>query len=670
MPELAHVLFLDIVACSQLPSDEQRRIAGRLQQLVRGSGEYQRAQEKAQVISLPTGDGMALVFFNKLDSAVLCAVEITRAIQAESLCQVRMGVNTGPVFVIEDINHKRNVSGAGINVAERVMSCGADGHILLSEHAAAPLGHLSAWRDKIQSIGDCKAKDGWIRVWNLVDGPIGNRSIPRKSRRYAQRRRMLIGAGVAALVLAVAGAVAGAFWLGQGAKTSQPVQDWRSIAVLPFIDLSPEKNQEYFSQGLAEELLSALAKIPRLRVTGPISSFQFKGKGEDSSTIGKKLGVATILEGSVRRQGGRARISVRLIRAEGGYQLWSETYDREMNDILAVEEDIAKAVTGTLKIKLLDSSGPSRAPKKRSERAYTAFLEGNYFRERGENAKAYTSLQVALKTDPTYPEAWAALGEVRQTQAGNGEVPMDEGYREARQAAEHALALDPTLELAHDVLGEIKMFRRDWAGADANFKQALELAPGDAGILRAAGSLAQYLGRLGAAESMYRKSIEIEPLYPNSYKNLALILYYQGRQEEARSAANKALDLLPQISFAHALLSQIDLAEGRWSEAADEAGKEKHSAFRMSRLSMAHHALGLRKQSDADLAGLKPDAAYQIAQAYAFRDEVDHALKWLETAYAVGDPGLNDMKPDPLLKGLRSDKRFQSLLVKMGLPAQ
>jgi len=371
-PVLAHVLFMDIIGCSKLPSDEQKRIVGRLQELVRASPEFQRSLASDQLISLPTGDGMALAFFNKLDAAVLCAIEITKSIQAESLCKIRMGVHTGPVFVMEDINHKRNISGAGINRAERVMSSGEDGHILLSDNVAESLRHLGDWPEKIREVGECQVKDGWIRVWNLVDGPIGNPVLPRKSRRYVRRRQRMVAAGVATIALVVAASMVGAFWLGRIGKWSLPVQDKASIAVMPFDDMSPEKNQGYFSDGLAEELLNGLAKIPGLRVAGRTSSFQFKGKNEDCRVIGEKLNVATILEGSVRKQNDRAKITVQLIKAADGFDLWSETFDRKLDDIFAVQEGIARAVTGALKIALL---GDEKAPlyaKRTNIEAYNA----------------------------------------------------------------------------------------------------------------------------------------------------------------------------------------------------------------------------------------------------------------------------------------------------------
>ena len=669
-PELAHVLFLDIVGCSKLPSDEQQIIIGRLQELVRASGEYQRAQQKEQVISLPTGDGMALVFFNKLDAAVLCAVEITRSIQSESLCQIRMGVHSGPVFVMEDINHKRNVSGAGINLAERVMSCGAAGHILLSEQAAESLRHLSAWRDKIQDLGECQVKDGWLRVWNLVDGPVGNPAIPQKSRRYALRRRRAIGAGVAALALVVTGSLAGAFWLGRGGK-SAPANQEQSIAVLPFLDLSAEKNQEYFSEGLAEELLDALTKIPQLRVACRSSSFRFKGN-EEPRTIGQKLNVATILEGSVRKQGNRVKISVQLIKALDGFHIWSQTYNRELNDIFAAQEEIAKSVALALKVTFLAKPGGQTA----NAEAFNAHLQGRYFYVRRGEAnlrKAAGFFEQAVQLDPSYAKARLGLGWVRFSQASSGYIPEKEGFENARDAANQALALDPNGGEAHTLLGEIKReYDWNWTGADKEYKQALELEPGSATVIRGAANMAKTLGRLDEAIRLNIRAIQIDPLSPNGYHNAGIALYNAGRYDEAAARLNAELALAPENEFVHGMLCEVYLAQSRPREALAEAQKEKYLPIRLQGLAMAYHALGRKADADTNVAELlskfQKDAPYLMAEVYAFRGEEDRAFEWLERAYQAHDSGLNELKGDPLLKSLERDSRYAPFLEKMGLP--
>ena len=673
-PLLAHVLFMDIVGFSKLPSDEQKRVVHRLQELVRASEEFQHARESDQVISLPTGDGMALAFFNKLDAAVVCAIEISKSIQIESLCSIRMGVHTGPVFVMEDINHKRNISGAGINRAERVMSCGDTGHILVSDQAAESLRHLSDWESKIREIGECQVKDGWIRVWNLVDGSIGNAARPRKSRRYARRRKRALTAGVMVLALSALAAVAGAFWIGR-TKNIFDFGRTKSIAVMPFDDLSPEKNQEYFSDGLAEELLNALAKIPGLRVSGKTSSFQFKGKNEDCRVIGEKLHVGTLLEGSVRKSQNQARVTVRLIQTDDGSDIWSESFDRQMTDIFAVEEDIAKSVTGALRVRLL---GGRAAPliKATNADAYNAYLQGRYLlaRRNKENLdKAGDYFNQALQFDSNYAPAWVGLAGVRNLQAGLAYVPVEQGYRQARESVQKAMSIDPNLGDAYTVFGTIQVFHDwDWAGADASYKRALALEPGDARTIRGAGLLAAHLGRLDQGINLFRKAIDQDPLNSNAYHDFGTILHYAGRQKEATAALSKALELAPEMVNAHGLLVRVYLAESRPQDALAEAEKEKHPVFRLLGLALAYQALGRKKEADSTLEELiakyQADAPYQVAQVYAFRQEADKALEWLERAYAVRDSGLPEMKVDPLLKNLKNDPRYKSLQQKMQLP--
>ena len=668
---------MDIVGCSKLPSDEQKRIVKRLQELVRQSDQFKHSRAHNELISLPTGDGMALAFFNKLDAAVQCAIEISKSILAESLCKIRMGVHTGPVFMMEDINHTRNISGVGVNRAERVMSCGDAGHILLSENVAESLRHLSTWQHKIYPVGECRVKDGWVRVWNLIDGPIGNPALPKKSKRSLRRFHFLMALIGAAALLLIAAAVAGAFWMGR-TRTPRPgsIGTERSIAVLPFADLSPEKNQAYLSDGLAEELIDGLARTQGLRVAGRLSSFQFRNKSDDSRTIGRKLKVATLLEGSVRRQGNRARIDVRLIKAEDGFELWSETFDRELNDILAVQKEIAIAVAGELKIKLL---GPAQQfPKATNADAYSAYLQGRFFfaRNNKENLlKAAAYFEQATKLDPNYARAWVGLADARRFLMAEDYVPQSEGYLAARNAAEHALTLDPSLADAHAAMGSIKMLHDwDWAGADAEFHRALELEPGNARIIRDFAALAKIMGRLDESLAFYGQAIQLDPLSSAARRNLGIALYFDGRHEEALAAFRQALELAPEAVTVHGWMARAYLAQSRPEEALAEVEKEKHPIFHLATLALVDNALGRKSESRKNLADFiskfQSDAPYQVAEIYAFQGDKDHAFAWLERSYAERDDGIRDMLTDPLLRNLVTEVRYTSLVKEMRLPAR
>jgi tetratricopeptide (TPR) repeat protein len=383
-----------------------------------------------------------------------------------------------------------------------------------------------------------------------------------------------------------------------------------------------------------------------------------------------------MLEGSVRKQGNRVRVTAQLIKAADGFHLWSDTYDRELTDIFAVQDDIAKAVAAALQVTLLGSaSAASAAPHKNIE-AYNVVLQGRYFRDRGgkENLeKAAGHFEEALKLDPNYAAAWAGLASVRRAQAGVGYVPLDEGYRQARDAAERALALDGNLADAHALIGAIKAAHDwDWAGAESSLQRALALEPGNVLALQNLARLVSNLGRFEEARRLDRRLVEIDPLSSASWNGLGVRAYRAGRFEEAMSALNKALELSSERPLSHMLLGVVAVLEGRPQEALAEIQKEPEAMWRLFGLAIAHHALKDPKHADEALTELiarfKDVAAFQIAEVYGFREEADRAFEWLDRAYAQRDGGLTELKVEPLLKSLRGDPRYTAFLEKMRLP--
>jgi eukaryotic-like serine/threonine-protein kinase len=490
----------------------------------------------------------------------------------------------------------------------------------------------------------------------------------------ASHRKLRI-AGVAACLLAM---VAGVWWIVSRSKPSPASGSApkASIAVLPFVNMSPDKEQEYFSDGLAEELLNHLVRIQGLRVAARTSSFQFKGKNEDLRTVAGKLNVGNILEGSVRKEGNRVRITAQLINASDGFQIWSETYDRDLNDIFAVQEDIARSVTSSLKVKLVSPTPGSPAAAGNDAKAYNAYLQGRYFFERRDKEsleKALGYFEQAIQLDPSYAPAWAEIARVRANQADRGYLPTQEGYERARMAAEKALALDANLAEANSAFGWIKAtYDWDWAAADASYQRALAVEPGNARVVRSAGGLAATLGRLDEALALHRRAVELDPLSAAARMNLGTYAYYSGQFDEAIAAFEKSLELSPAIPAVHHTLARVYLAEGRPQQALAETQREPDPEWRLFTQVLVYHKLGRTKDADAALgefiAKYSQDSAYQIASAYAFRGENEKALEWLEKAYARRDPGLSDVKVDPLLHDVRSDARYRSLLKKMRLP--
>ena len=501
-----------------------------------------------------------------------------------------------------------------------------------------------------------------------VAAPVSTPSPAPGSRRW----KILVPAAVV-LIAAVA------FWFGRGsrspaspgAQTGTP-----SIAVLPFVNMSSDKEQEYFSDGLSEELLNNLAKIPGLRVAGRTSSFQFKGKNEDLRTVGEKLNVSTILEGSVRKEGNRVRITAQLIKAADGFHLWSETYDRELKDVFAVQDEIARSVAGSLKVTLLGATTPASSAQGKNADAYNAYLQGRYFYERRskENVeKAVGYYEQAIKLDPGYAPAWAGLALARSRQADAGYVPVEEGYRNAREAAERALALDPNLAEAHAAIGRIKTnYDWDWAGADTSVQRALALEPGNAAVILGAARLAAALGRFDEALTLDRRAVELDPLNTFSHFDRGLHAYYAGRSEEAVAALKKLLEINPERPLAHELLGKVYLAQAHPQESLTEMERETESWGRLDGLALAYHALERKKESDVSLAELiakfHMESAFQIAEVYGFRGESDKTFEWLERAYTQRDTGLAQLKGDPLLKNIEHDPRYAAFLKKMRLP--
>lgn len=493
---------------------------------------------------------------------------------------------------------------------------------------------------------------------------------------HVSPRRSLWKLLVPALALLILVAT-GIFWWKRSTITAQkPIAS--SIAVLPFADMSPEKNQQYFSDGLAEELLNHLAKTPGLRVAARTSSFQFRDHNADHAAIGQKLDVATILEGSVRKEGKRVRISAELVKADDGFQLWSNTYDRDLNDVFAVQDDIARAITGELKLRLFSAHSTEAPQHGTNSEAYNAYLEGRYFFERRTHDdlnRAQDYFQQAVKLDPNYARAWSALAWVLIARAENAQgASFEQGYHDGRMAAERALQLDPGLAEAQAAIGRIKRdYDWDWTGADAAFQKALALEPQNSVVLQGASSLQASLGHFEDAVALNRRAVEVDPLSVGAHLALGMHAHYAGHLDLAIDAYQKSLAISPQGPEAHYLLGVVYLSKSQAQQALAEFEKIPAGSERTVGEALAYSALGKKAEADASLQKLINDyheqAAFQIAEVYAFRGEADPAFQWLEVARSHKDAGLASIKGDPLLKNLYKDPRYAAFLRNMGLPA-
>ncbi len=468
-------------------------------------------------------------------------------------------------------------------------------------------------------------------------------------------------------------------------KAAGEVIPEKSIAVLPLANSTGDPANEYFSDGMSEELISSLSRLSGIKVIGRTSSFQFKGKTEDSKAIGEKLGVAYLLDGSVRKSSDRVRISVALVRSADGANVWSETYDRELKDIFAVQSEIAGTVASQLQVALLDNNAQTAqqaaaaVPSNQNVEAYTALLQGNFYLQRRtaeDYRKAIAYYEEAIRLDPRYALAYAKLSIAARQEMGNfsGIVGKEgkEAVAKARAAAETALHLDPNLAEAHRAQGLIlERIDFNFVGAEAECSRAVELAPQDSGPVQALANLKASLGRLDEAVALTQRAIALDPLRSASYYDLALYLTPLGRYDEAEAALRKAIELQPRAAQNYGQLAIIQILRGQSAAAVELAKQETDPFWSTYALALAYHAHGSRAEADAALQKLidedAEDAGTQIATVYALRKAPDKVFEWLEHAWATHDGGVAEILNNPFLLAYKNDPRFTAFAKKIGV---
>src|SRR5256886_1302676 len=477
--------------------------------------------------------------------------------------------------------------------------------------------------------------------------------------------------------LAVIAAALLVFQLLRGSRSTSAVNvSNKSIAVLPLLNESGDPKDEYFSDGLSEELIAALAQIRELKVIGRSSSFRFKERKEESKTIGEKLGVATLLEDTVRKQGNRVRIVAELINAADGIELWTQTFDRELKDIFAVQAEIAAAVASSLKVTLLGSEERSSAkPATRNADAHNAYLLGHYYFQRRnleDYRKAVGYFDEASRLDRNYAlayaersEAWTLIGDL----SGQGKTV----WPKAREDAEKAVAIAPALAEAHSALGWVRFFA-EWKFAEglSELQRAKELSPANPTANDLLARVIVYTGQMKEAEHQARQAVELDPLSAAAQFTLGRVLFYSGKLDEAYAAGRKLAELQPSASSSHRWQVLVAVQRGDGETALREAQLEPDDTIRPFELALAQYIRGDRKAADAALAELiansRDGLAYQVAQVYAVRGEKDKAFEWLQIAFDHHDGGMPSLLVDPVLRGLRDDARYKNLIVKVGLP--
>ena len=627
--QTAHVLFIDVVGYSKLLVNEQREVLQQLNDVVRRTRQVATSDAGGKLIRIPSGDGMALVFFQSPEEPVHCAMEIARALKNRPQVRVRMGVHSGPVNQVTDVNDRVNVAGAGINFAQRVMDCADAGHILISKRVADDLAQDILWQPLLHELGEVEVKHGVkLGVVNLYNAELGNPDAPRRLSSQSAPAKAPVAPSSAA----------------------QEVPE-KSIAVLAFVNMSNDPENEFFSDGIAEEIINALTKIKALRVAARTSSFAFKGKNEDIGEVGRKLKVNTVVEGSVRKAGNRLRVTAQLVNVANGYHLWSERYDRQLEDVFEIQDQIAENIVRALRVVLGEDE--KRAIEKtptENVQAYEYYLRGrqafHQFRRSGMQY-ARRMLDRAIEIDPNFVRAHAGIADCcsflyMYWDASNANL------EEAGASSRRALELDSESAEAHTSRALALTLRRQYDEARREFESALRLNP----MLYEAhyfyGRACFTEGKLEEAVSHYRDAWRVRPEDYQAIYLSAEALVKLGRRDEALEASRLG----------------VKLADAHLELNPDDARAWYLSAGALMRLGQREEATERARRAST----IDPEDSgvlYNVGCVYALAGSTDQALDHLDKAIQNGFGQREWVENDSDWEAVRYEPRFQALLRKL-----
>jgi TolB-like protein/Tfp pilus assembly protein PilF len=575
--EIGHVLFIDIVGYSKLSINDQHAVVEELNQIVRASEQFQRAEAASRLLKIPTGDGMALVFYTSPEAPAQCAVEISHALKEHPRLQLRMGIHSGPVSGVVDVNERANLAGAGINMAKRVMSCGDAGHILLSKHVAEDLEEYEHWQPLLHSLGECEVKHGVrVAIVNLYADEVGNPQLPKKFQALKKHSARLRWTGTMAAFLALAAIVGGiAIFSRYRAGSALPAPE-KSIAVLPFENRSEDKANTYLADGIQDEILTRLSKIADLKVISRTSTQHYKSAPENLREIASQLGVAHILEGSVQKSGDAVRVNVQLIKAADDTHLWADTFDRKLTDIFSVESEVAKAIADQLRAKISGREEQVIAAKPTDNvEAYDAYLRGLAFTLKAGTTPANALgaqkyLKEAVRLDPKFALAWALLSYVEArgyiTTTLQPTIALGE---EVQQAAETALTLQPNLGEAILAKGyHHYACLKDYDTAVRYFEQARQLLPNSSRIPELLAYVERRRGQWDGSESYFNEAERLDPRNAYMLGQHAISYICLRRFPEALRKVDQILNITPDDVDTLAVKATIAQAKGDLSRAA------------------------------------------------------------------------------------------------------
>src|SRR6266550_3975553 len=627
--EIVHVLFLDVVGYSQLLVNEQREVVQQLNDIVRATAQYRQSSAAGKLICIATGDGMALVFFQSPEEPVHCAMEIARALKSHPHVRLRMGVHSGPVDQLKDVNNQTNVAGVGINIAQRVMDCGDPGHILISKRVADDLAQDRVWQPLLHDLGEIELKHGVrVGIVNLHSAEIGNPQVPAKVSRQRADSEL----------------TASSYPLPSGTPE-------KSIAVLAFVNMSNDPENEFFSDGIAEEIINSLSKVKALRVAARTSSFAFKGRNEDIGDVGRKLKVQTVLEGSVRKAGNRLRVTAQLINVADGYHLWSERYDRQLEDVFEIQDQIAENIVRALRVVLGEDE--KRAIEKtptENVQAYEYYLRGRQAQHQMRGSAMQYARRMfdrAIEIDPNFARAHAGIADCCSFlyMYWDGSKANLEG---ADASSGRALELDPESAEAHTSRGLALTLHGRYQDARQEFEAALRLNPMlyEAHYFYGRACLTE--GKFEEAVSHYRDAWRVRPEDYQAIYLSAAPLAKLGRREEALDVVRQGL----KVADAHLELNPDDARAWYFS-----AGMLMRLGQRDQALERARRASTIDPEDSAVL--------YNVGCVYALAGSDEEALDHLDKAIQDGFGHRDWLENDSDLDSIRDQPRFQALLRKL-----
>jgi len=696
--KLAAIMFTDMVGYSALAQRDDKVALELLEEHRRLLREIFPRFHGTEIKTI--GDAFLVEFGSALEAAQ-CAIEIQRTlakrnhdVTSDRRIELKIGIHIGDV-----VHRDGDVYGDGVNIASRIEQLAGAGGICVSMDVERQIRNALEARFEKFGSADLKNIKLPMELFRIVLPWESDRKTERLTARKKSQFALLAAAVCGVLVVLLFG-----WWfiqrsarIHQSASSNSPnlmasaptkTADQKSVAVLPFVNLSDDKGSEYFSDGVSEELLTVLQKIPGMHVAARTSAFSFKGKNATAQEIGQKLGVAHLVEGSVRKSGDAVRIAARLTRADTGEELWSENYTRNLKDVFAVQTELAQTIVEQLRGRFggADAKEKIQAEVQAAEKggtknvdAHQLYLQGRFYENRHSDKstrEALAAYQHAVELDPGFARAWAGVARTHTWIAGfaseGGQKAFDAHLASARDALARALAVEPDLPDALYARAWLETnFDFNWSAATQTVSKAMALAPADPNMLIAAANLETALGNTDRAIEIYRKAVELDPVNAQSRSFLAFGLANTKRFTEAHAEYARVIELNPSAPWAHAGLGLAYLLQNKFEEAANEAQADAGEWARLLIVSCARWAQKRVQESDAALNELIKNeaelAAFQIAEAYGYRNDKDHAFEWLERARRQRDPGLGNLLKDPLLENLHGDSRWNTFLHTMGL---